>query len=157
MILRNGAAIELHYTAQNSAVTPLQCIEQRFEELAMNDASHERRRFQRIHFDALSQIRQGTHNWNAQLQDISLKGLLVTRPADWNGDPSQPFSLSIQLNDQTTLHLEASLIRDAEQYLGFACQQIDLESISHLRRLVELNLGDISLLERELATLMEDA
>lgn len=123
----------------------------------MSDASQERRRFQRIHFDALSQISQGAHSWSAQLQDISLKGLLVARPKDWSGDASQPFSLQIQLNDQTTLHLEASLIRDAEQYLGFACLQIDLESISHLRRLVELNLGDTRLLERELATLMEDA
>ena len=33
---------------------------------------------------------------------------------------------------------------------------IDLESISHLRRLVELNLGDSSLLERELAALSDN-
>jgi hypothetical protein len=47
-------------------------------------------------------------------------------------------------------------MRDEQELLGFVCQYIDLDSISHLRRLVELNLGDGSLLERELAALGEE-
>jgi hypothetical protein len=39
--------------------------------------------------------------------------------------------------------------------LGFQCRYIDLESASHLKRLVELNLGDPTLLEREFAHLLE--
>ncbi|VAX04921.1 hypothetical protein MNBD_GAMMA20-584, partial [hydrothermal vent metagenome] len=38
-------------------------------------------------------------------------------------------------------------------HIGFRCEHIDLESISHLRRLVELNLGDAKLLDRELSAL----
>ena len=39
--------------------------------------------------------------------------------------------------------------------VGMVCRHIDVDSISHLRRLVELNLGDEALLERELAALGE--
>jgi hypothetical protein len=38
--------------------------------------------------------------------------------------------------------------------VGVRCVEIDLESISHLRRLVELNLGDAELLHRELSALV---
>ena len=41
------------------------------------------------------------------------------------------------------------------ELIGFVCRHIDVDSISHLRRLVELNLGDEALLERELAALGE--
>jgi hypothetical protein len=35
------------------------------------------------------------------------------------------------------------------------CKEIDLDSISHLRRLIELNLGDQEELERELGALLK--
>ena len=38
--------------------------------------------------------------------------------------------------------------------VGFICEHIDLDSISHLKRLVELNLGDEDLLHRELHALI---
>jgi hypothetical protein len=37
--------------------------------------------------------------------------------------------------------------------VGLHCRHIDIESLAHLRRLIELNLGDPALLERELAAL----
>jgi len=37
--------------------------------------------------------------------------------------------------------------------LGLSCREIDLDSITHLRRLVALNLGDEALLDRELGLL----
>ena len=60
-------------------------------------------------------------------------------------------------DEQTCIQMEVVLTRTAGGMLGFICRHIDLESISHLRRLVELNLGDEQLLERELATLGEEA
>jgi hypothetical protein len=39
--------------------------------------------------------------------------------------------------------------------VGFKCEHIDLDSISALRRLVELNLGDSHLLERDLLALSQ--
>ncbi|MBB1517961.1 PilZ domain-containing protein [Aquipseudomonas guryensis] len=122
----------------------------------MSDMTSERRRFQRIAFDAATELAQGERRWSVELHDLSLKGLLVKRPRDWNGDPDQPFNATITLDSDTRLHLEVVLTRTRDDLLGFVCRHIDLESISHLRRLVELNLGDESLLERELAALGEE-
>lgn len=119
----------------------------------MSDTANERRRFQRIAFDAPTVIVQGERNWNAVLQDISLKGLLIETPADWNGDPDQLFTAQVKLGGETQVKMEVVLTRAEPDYLGFVCRHIDLDSISHLRRLVELNLGDEELLERELAAL----
>ena len=38
--------------------------------------------------------------------------------------------------------------------IGFKCQQLDIDSISHLKRLISLNLGDDSLLHRVLSALI---
>jgi hypothetical protein len=36
------------------------------------------------------------------------------------------------------------------------CENIDIDSITHLRRLVDLNAGDASLLDREFSALLAD-
>ncbi|WP_068829152.1 PilZ domain-containing protein [Pseudomonas sp. BMS12] len=122
----------------------------------MSESATERRRFQRIAFDAATELAQGERRWAVSLHDVSLKGLLVKRPRGWNGDPDQPFMATITLDANTQLQMEVVLTRTRDELLGFVCRHIDLDSISHLRRLVELNLGDESLLERELAALGED-
>jgi len=119
----------------------------------MSDTPHERRRFQRIAFDAATELAQGERHWAVELHDLSLRGLLVKRPRDWNGDPDQPFQVRIQLSEDAQVLMEVVLTRTQQELLGFVCRNIDLDSISHLRRLVELNLGDHELLERELAAL----
>ena len=121
----------------------------------MSNTANERRRFHRIAFDAPTEIRQGQRSWAVELHDVSLKGLLIKRPDGWTGDPHQPFEASIRLADDTCVQMEVVLTRTQDNLLGFVCRHIDLDSISHLRRLVELNLGDESLLERELAALGE--
>jgi len=123
----------------------------------MSGTANERRRFQRIAFDAPTEIIQGDRRWTAELHDVSLKGLLVKRPANWNGDTNQPFEATLSLADDTQVKMDVVLTRTQDDLLGFVCRHIELDSISHLRRLVELNLGDESLLERELAALGDDA
>lgn len=119
----------------------------------MSDTTCERRRFQRIEFDADTELSQGAKAWTVELHDISLKGLLVDQPQNWDGNPDLPFVATISLDRETSLRMEVLLAHREETLLGFTCQHIDLDSISHLRRLIELNLGDEALLERELAAL----
>jgi hypothetical protein len=119
----------------------------------MSDTVNERRRFHRIAFDAPTEIVQGTCSWAVELHDVSFKGLLIHRPADWDGDPEQPFEANIELGGDVRVRMEVELTRTQDDLLGFVCRHIDLDSISHLRRLVELNLGDEALLERDLAAL----
>ncbi|RJG12013.1 PilZ domain-containing protein [Pseudomonas cavernicola] len=119
----------------------------------MSESANERRRFQRIAFDASTEIAQGERRWVVELHDLSLKGLLVKRPHNWSGDHDQPFEARIELSADAQVTMEVVLTRIQGDLLGFVCRHIDLDSISHLRRLVELNLGDETLLERELASL----
>lgn len=122
----------------------------------MSQSHEERRRFHRVAFDASTEISQGERRWSVTLHDLSLHGLLVERPTNWDADADQPFQASIQLSSDVRVNMEVALTRVQGTLLGFVCQHIDLDSISHLRRLVELNLGDENLLERDLAALGAD-
>ena len=121
----------------------------------MTEQPSDRRRFRRIAFDARTTIAQEGWNWPVQLVDLSLKGLLVQRPDDWRGKGTEPFDVDIRLDPQAHIQMQVRLAHDDHGQLGFVCEHIDLESISHLRRLIELNLGDEEELHRELAALLE--
>lgn len=119
-------------------------------------ASHEdRRRFKRISFDARTELTQGGKSWPVHLIDLSLKGLLIERPSPWLGDPDQSFIVDIHLNVDIDVQMEVRLTHDDHNHLGFVCEHIGLDSVTHLRRLIELNLADHDELERELAALIE--
>lgn len=122
----------------------------------MTEPTHiERRRFKRIAFDAKTELRQGTERWPVKLLDLSLKGLLIEKPSPWLGDASKAFNVDVKLGSQEDVVMEIKLAHDDHAQLGFVCTHIGLESISHLRRLIELNLGDQEELERELGALLE--
>jgi hypothetical protein len=117
--------------------------------------SDERRRFTRVPFDANTLLQQDHWQSPVQLIDISLHGLLVLQPDSWDqAQPQAPFSAIIELNDGQQIRMEATLSHAEEGLLGFVCEHIDLDSISHLRRLIALNTGDAVLLERELKALL---
>lgn len=121
----------------------------------MSEQPSDRRRFRRIAFDARTTIAQNGWNWPVQLVDLSLKGLLVKRPEDWQGNRAEAFDVDIRLDPQAHIKMQVKLAHDEHGQLGFVCEHIDLESISHLRRLIELNLGDEEELERELGALLQ--
>jgi hypothetical protein len=121
----------------------------------MTDSHADRRRFKRIAFDAKTQLSQGEKRWQVQLVDLSLKGLLIQRPDAWLADTRESFSVDIRLSSEVHVQMDVQLTHDDHQQLGFVCLHIGLDSISHLRRLIELNLGDPEELDRELAALIE--
>lgn len=118
--------------------------------------NRERRRFHRILFDANCELHQAENVWQSQVLDLSLKGALVQKPADWSGDIKAPFEVVIHLEDGTAIVMAVQLKHIEHGTLGLGCQYIDLESATHLRRLVELNLGSEALLHRDLLELGSD-
>lgn len=117
--------------------------------------SDDRRRFTRIPFDAQTSLHQDEWSISVQLVDISLRGLLVLQPADWAyANLKAPFNVIIQLAEGSQICMDAHLAHAEEGLLGFKCDHIDLDSISHLKRLVALNMGDEAQLERELGGLL---
>ena len=119
----------------------------------MNDIN-ERRRFSRVNFNTPVEITLAGKQWLADLVDISLKGLLVqgTLPKDW--DSQQPLHVKITLSNHAMIDMTVQLAHQELDRVGFTCVSIDMDSISHLRRLIELNLATPNAAERELAELI---
>lgn len=117
----------------------------------MSDA-HNRRQFQRISFDAPVEISQGRIRTLSKVVDISLKGFLVKTP-DVLLDISQPVQVSIHLGDTVQIQMTAEWASERNGCMAFSWTHVDIESLMHLRRLLELNTGDEALMERELLAL----
>jgi len=118
----------------------------------------ERRRFSRIPFDATAHINteDGDLFLNCQVLDVSLKGLLIAKPGQWLSPMQHPCHIDLLLQQgEVMIEMDTLVAHVDTDTIGFECEQIDLDSITHLKRLVELNLGDDGMLHRELATLLE--
>ena len=123
----------------------------------LHEISSEKRLFSRIAFDAPVILNKGNKQWTSKLLDISLKGALIVRPDGWRQDKGSEFKLAIKLdNSDVEIDMDVTLAHTEEEHLGFHCEHIDLDSVTSLRRLVELNLGDEELLEREISNMLSD-
>lgn len=119
--------------------------------------TNERRRFNRVDFDARVEIAQGSKKWQAQLLDISLKGVLLAKMGSYQAQVKLPVLVKIILSDLTSIAMSTRVVDDTPEILRLACDSIDIDSIGHLRRLIELNLGDEKAMQRELAELVVGA
>lgn len=115
--------------------------------------SSDHRRFTRVFFDAETVLCQGTREWVVQLRDISFQGLLVQLLPGQSPDPDQPLDATIHLGGDVQISMPCRVVHHVDQQLGLECKHIDVDSLTHLRRLVELNLGDTAMLEREFSAL----
>ena len=112
----------------------------------------EHRRFTRIPLDTDVQLydSQSQKSWNSELIDISLKGLKISRPIDWLISDHVHFEINLVLaKNDIEIKLQTTLKHFDDAMLGFQIIHIDVDSASHLHRLLELNLGDSTLLDRE--------
>ena len=110
----------------------------------------EHRRFQRFPFEAKAFVRHGERRWETQLLDISLKGALLTLPSGWKGAIDEQFDLELVIDEGAlVIRMETEVAHIQKGCIGLRCLHIDLDSMGHLRRLVELNLGDADQLNRE--------
>lgn len=115
----------------------------------------DKRHFTRIVMDGEVELDCNGSRWRSVLLDVSLKGALVSRPDGFQLDTGNTCSLTIFLAQcEVTISMAVTLTHSDERHLGFRCDHIDLDSISHLRRIVELNVGDEAELERELSDLI---
>lgn len=116
--------------------------------------SENRRHFTRIPMDNEVTLACGAQQWKSQLLDISLRGALLTTPEDFGECPKCSCRLMFLLNEtDVTIMMVGKIVHHKGGQLGFRCDNIDLDSITHLKRMVELNIGDEHLLERELSEL----
>ncbi|MDH5408438.1 MAG: PilZ domain-containing protein [Gammaproteobacteria bacterium] len=119
--------------------------------------SEQKRHFTRVPFDAEVRVvsKAGEH-WNSHMMDVSLKGALIATPENWQGQVGDDFLLELLLaGDDIKIDMEVSVAHVEPNRVGFYCKNIDIDSVTHLHRLIELNLGSEELLEREIAEMLE--
>jgi len=117
----------------------------------------ERRHYARIAFHCPAQLVFSAGRLDVVVLDISIKGALIRLPANAALPNGALCQLHVELDAVgEQISMEACVTHLKDGNAGLRCQVIDLDSITHLRRLVELNLGDPQLLERELSALVAE-
>ncbi|MFM8454826.1 MAG: PilZ domain-containing protein [Gammaproteobacteria bacterium] len=120
----------------------------------------EKRIFQRIPFHAEATLThlESRKIWPIQVLDLSLKGILTSNPdAANNFQADGNFSITIPLSDkgEEFIQTQAELAHQEPKALGFRISNIDVDSITHLRRLLNLNGIAEDALNRELRELLQ--
>jgi hypothetical protein len=115
----------------------------------------QRRRFARIRFHGPARLLTEGRDSACEVLDLCLKGALLATPPELRPTAGAPCRLTVPLDDEgTELRMSGEVAHLEDGHIGMVCRNIDLESLTHLRRLVELNLGDDALLHREFAALI---
>lgn len=115
----------------------------------------DKRQFNRIAFDAPVTVHNDKGDCGTSLIDISLKGVLVTRPDNWNHGDNDEFNISVELEGHDSIiNMHVKQVHIGDGTLGLQCLNIDLESAALLKRLVELNIGDEKILDREISNML---
>ncbi|MBL8398436.1 MAG: PilZ domain-containing protein [Candidatus Accumulibacter sp.] len=117
--------------------------------------SPDRRRHARIAFASPAFLLVNADEIPVRLLDISLKGALVELPPGVALRRGAATLLRIDLGqDDQQIRIEASIAHLEDRLVGVACHTMDIDSATLLRRLVELNLGNPELVDRELSALI---
>ena len=120
----------------------------------LNSTMENRRQFTRILFSIDAQLEVEEQTYTVNIHDISLNGALVTAPENAEKIKNKLGLLTFQLADSDTqVSMHVAIVHVAKDEIGLQCNAIDIDSVTYLRRLVELNLGDESQLNKELSQL----
>ncbi|MCG6965551.1 MAG: PilZ domain-containing protein [Chromatiaceae bacterium] len=123
----------------------------------MPEQSDERRRFHRIATDKPVVIRADGVQHTGIVLDVSLRGLLFAVSDGWRPQHGTQAQVRLRLGgDDCCIDMHGAIAHVDGDHIGLHCSAIDLDSASRLRRMVELNLADRELLERDLAQLIAD-
>jgi hypothetical protein len=116
--------------------------------------TNEKRHFHRVAHDARATLTYAGRVLASTVEDLSLNGCLVELAAPRQIDAGQICQLSIHLTQSVHINMDVALAHQAGSHAGFRCVSIDSDSAGRLRRLIELNLGDSGLLERDMRELI---
>ncbi|MBT4289813.1 MAG: PilZ domain-containing protein [Deltaproteobacteria bacterium] len=117
----------------------------------MSDNNDERRHFSRVQFQSECFLTFGDKKYAGKLVDLSLKGALIHNDEVLKVKSGDRCSFNFALDGAGfELNFDATLVYYQNDQLGVQFGNIDLESMTHLRRLVELNTGDSGKVQDEL-------
>lgn len=92
-------------------------------------------------------------SWVCHLVDISLKGVLVVFPDEISPKIDDIYEMEFRLGVDAAIIMRVKVVHQQEHLVGLEWSDIDLDSLTHLRRLLELNMSDPNEMHRELKDL----
>jgi len=110
----------------------------------------EQRNYRRINFRTEADVTLRDSTYRCDLVDLALQGALFRSERELSLPLGSQVPLSIYL-PETSIRMEfiGELIHQNGQFYGFIFTSEEAESMAHLRRLLELNVGDAALTEKE--------
>jgi len=113
-----------------------------------------RRQFTRILFSMQAKLDIDQQSFNVDIHDISLNGALLCAKANGITFSKKLGLLSFQLNESDAkIMMNVVVVHQEDDDIHVQCNGIDIDSVSSLRRLIELNLADDEQLHKELSRL----
>jgi hypothetical protein len=110
--------------------------------------------FSRVPFHAPVRLELSGQTRTVTLLDIALKGALVRTAELVPLTLQEPCRLVLSLSEgDDSIEMSGQVVHLEGQNVGIACTDIDVLSLTRLRRLLELNTGDADLMDRELSHL----
>lgn len=110
------------------------------------------RHFRRIPFAAEVTLKAEQETYMGQLLDVALKGAMI------GTDTALPFELGAKCSlcivlpgTPISLEFQAELVHSEELCYGFKFISENLETLTHLRKMIELNTGDAEATRSELS------
>jgi len=118
---------------------------------------NERRIFSRVRFVAKVQINVNSRVYDAKMLDISLKGALIELSDNMSLEKTKQCKIKLCLmKPDVTLNFDSELIYQENNNFGFKFLRVDNTTMMHLRRLLELNLGNSDAIQKELSFLIKN-
>ena len=124
----------------------------------MNTENHkktgiERRQHRRVPFHAEIMMQSGDEEWTCNLLDISINGMLVEPPSNFTINPNNLCAIALFLSDDVIINARARIKHTNEDRWGLEFINIDMNSLKHLRQLLESQLKSVALINRNLSQL----
>ena len=116
------------------------------------------RHFHRVNFDSMVEFKTNEVEHVCELVDISINGALIAACSGATPQSGTLCQLTISLNDadENKIIMKGTIAHKIENRVGIHCESIDVNSMTHLRKLIEYNLGDVELVNRDFDSLVHD-
>lgn len=124
--------------------------------------TNNKRRFKRIQFSADATLvfdDESQRKLTGRLTDISLKGALLKLDQEL-GDVQSEYAGELTLTPEQgdislQFHVSVAYVVPEKRLVGVNILSLDVDSAAHLKRLIEVNLGNSDDLQRELSHLID--
>ena len=122
--------------------------------MSTDTENDDRRHYHRVGFHGSAKLSSGDVDESVEILDISLAGALLKLNSVPRG--MNEVTLKVTLSDEAGFEMSGSLMSYGDGNTALHRDLNQLENDYHLRRLLELNLGDPELMERDVKTLIEN-